>query len=223
MAGPPQPPALDGGEMLAHGIDLADRRARAEQRAGDRLLVRKRDPRRRQGKQRRAAPGDEAEREIVRSQSLGHGEDARRGLAAAGIRHRMRRLDHLDRPRRHAVAVPGDDEAFEGTLPMIFHGLRHRRCRLAGAHHDGAAGGRLRQVRRQAARRPGTRESRVQQSAQNDSRIFAHASPCQSRTPASSAAPAPAGAAQALQGATGYHAAPAVTHRYGSGDTGARP
>ena len=168
-------------------------------------------------------PGDEAEREIVRSQSLGHGEDARRGLAAAGIRHRMRRLDHLDRPRRHAVAVPGDDEAFEGTLPMIFDGPRHRRCRLAGAHHDGAAGGRLRQVRRQAARRPGTRKGCVQQAAKNVSRIFAHASPCQSRTPASSAAPAPAGAAQALQGATGYHAAPAVTHRHGSGDTGARP
>ena len=39
MACRPQPPALDGGKMLAHGVDLADCCARAEQRAGDRLLV----------------------------------------------------------------------------------------------------------------------------------------------------------------------------------------
>ena len=63
MTGSAQPAALDGGEVLAHTVDLADRGARAQQRAGDRLLVGEREPRRRQGQQRRGAAGDETERE----------------------------------------------------------------------------------------------------------------------------------------------------------------
>ena len=199
MAGRAQSPALDCGEMLAHGVDLADGGARAEQGAGDRLLVRQLDACRRQREQRRPAARDEAEREIVRAEGLRQSEDARRGRAATGVRHRMRRLDHLDRPRRHAVAVAGHDEAFEGARPMIFDRLRHARRRLAGAHDHGAARGRRGQMRRHVARRPGAGEGCVQQAAQERSGVFAHAAPCQSRSPTSSAP-------QARAGATGYHA-----------------
>ena len=230
MAGRAQPPALDGGEVLAHAVDLADRGARAQQRAGHRLLVRKRDPRRRQGEQRRAAAGDQAEREIVRTQRLGLGEDARRRRAAAGVRHRVRRLDHVDRARRHAVAVAGDDEAFQRAVPMILHGPRHRRRRLAGADDHAAACGRFRQVRGQAMGRLRALDGRVQQAAQQGPRLRAHAPPCQSRRQASFA-PDPRTAGRAPAPCHGEHPAalrvtmpaPGVAQRYGSGDTGARP
>ena len=144
------------------------------------------------------------------------GEDARCGFAPAGVRHRMRRLDHLDRPRRHAVAVAGDDEAFEGTLPMLFHGLRHGGRRLARAHHDRAARRRRGQVGRHAARRLRAGKGRIQQAAQDNPRILAHAAPCQSPTPTSSA----------RKRCTARRATmppPGPESRHGSGDTGARP
>ena len=37
------------------------------------------------------------------------------------------------------MAVPGDDQAFERTRPGLLERPRHRRRRLAGADHDGAA------------------------------------------------------------------------------------
>ena len=78
----PSLPPLMAERCLRTAFDLADGGARAQQRAGHRLLVLERDPRRRQGEKRRAAAGDEAEREVVGAQPPGHGENARRRLAA---------------------------------------------------------------------------------------------------------------------------------------------
>ena len=200
MAGRAQASALDGGKMLAHAVDLADGGAGAQQRPGHRLLVGELDPFCRQGEQRGAAAGNQAQCKVVLAQAFSQREDARRSLASADVRHRVRRLDHLDPCRRHAVAVAGDDEAFQRARPVILHGPRHGRGRLAGTHHHSAARRQLRQMRGHALGRPGACERRIQQAAQEESRIVAHASPCQSHRRASSAA------RQALEHATRYHA-----------------
>ena len=79
----------------------------------------------------------------------------------------MAGLDDLDPLAGDGVAVAGDDQALERAGPGVFESARHRRRRLAGADHDGAAGDRLRQVGRHRARRVGGSQCRVEQSAQN--------------------------------------------------------
>ena len=67
----------------------------------------------RQRQQRRAAAGDQAEHQVVGTEALHQLEDARGRRAPGLVGHRMRRLDDLDAPGRHAMAVAGDDQAFE--------------------------------------------------------------------------------------------------------------
>ena len=100
-----------------------------------------------------------------------------RGGAAGGVRHRMRRLDHLDPGARHGVAVAGDHEAFERPGHVPLDRARHRRRGLAGAEHDGAAGGRRRQMRRQHRGRLRRFDRGVQQPAQEGSRLDRHPGP----------------------------------------------
>ena len=58
-----QAAALDAREMLAHGVDLGDRRARCEQRAGQRLLLGEREARRRRDPVRGRAARHQHERQ----------------------------------------------------------------------------------------------------------------------------------------------------------------
>src|SRR3546814_15232621 len=75
------------------------------QRPIDRLLVLQRQPLGRQGQQRRAAAGDEAQHQIVLSQALDQLQDARRGVAAGRVGHRMRGLDDGAALARDGMAV----------------------------------------------------------------------------------------------------------------------
>ena len=153
--------------MLAHAIDLADGRARAQQRAGHRLLVRERQPRRRQRQQRRGAARDQAQHEIVRPRGPATIASMRRAAARAGcVGHRMGGLDHLDAAARHAMAVARDDEPDERARPMVLDGARHRGRGLAGADDDGAAARRRRQMRRHDPRRRGGVECGIEEPAQ---------------------------------------------------------
>ena len=112
-------------------------------------LVVERETRRRRGEQRRAAAGDEAEHEIVGGQALHAFENAQRRLFPRGVRHGMGGFDHLDALRRRAMAVAGDDQAFERALPSRLDRCGHRRGGLAGADDDRAS---LRRQREETAR-----------------------------------------------------------------------
>ena len=163
--------------MLAHHVHGADRRARAEQRAIDRLLVFQRDARRRQRQQGGAAAGDQRDRQIVFAEPLHGVQNAPRRGATGGVRHRMRRFDQVDAVERFAMAVTGDDEAGNGMRPLLFDRARHRRRRLAGADHDRASLGRLerRQEGFQADRRAGRGDGGVEHGAQQRAGLcFAH-------------------------------------------------
>ncbi len=74
--------------------------------------------------ERRAAAGDEAEHEVVLAQPLDQLEDAPRRVAARRVGDRVGGLDHLQPLGRRAVAVAGDDQAFERPVP----GLLERRA-----------------------------------------------------------------------------------------------
>ena len=161
-----EPAALDGGEVLAHAVDLADGCAALEQRPRHGALVVEAEAGRRQRHQRRAAARGEEEHEIVRAEPAHAVEDAFGGAPADGVRHRMARLDHLDAPTRHAMAIAGDDEAGKRPRPVLVDRLRHRRRGLAGADHDGAPARRRRQVRRHHPCRVGSAERRAEQRAQ---------------------------------------------------------
>ena len=135
-------PPLIAERCLRTAFICVDVGARGEQRAVDRLLVLEREPGGRQREQRRGAARDQAQHQVALARLPGIVEHAARGGAARGVRHRMRRLDHLDPGARHGVAVAGDHEAFERARPVPLDRARHRRRGLAGAEHDGAAGGR---------------------------------------------------------------------------------
>ena len=71
-----QAAALDRRQVLAHAVDLADRRAAAQQRAPICRSSASVDARRRQAEQRRAAAGDQAEDEIVGAEAARPRDDA---------------------------------------------------------------------------------------------------------------------------------------------------
>ena len=96
-----QPAAFDRRQVLAHAVHLADRRAAAQQRAIDRLLVLEGDAGGGQRQQSRAAARKKAEHEVVRREARRPGEDAPRRIAPGRIGHRMSRLD---RPRYAGTA-----------------------------------------------------------------------------------------------------------------------
>ena len=177
MRGRGQAPALDRGEVLAHRVHLRDVGPGGEERAVDRLLVLEREAVRRQREQRRGAAGDQAQHQVTLARLPGIIEHAARGGAAGSVRHRMRRLDHLDPGARHRVAVAGHDQAFNGSGHVGLDRARHRRRGFAGAEHDRAPGGRCRQMGREDRVRLRRFDRGIQQPAQEGSRLGRHPSP----------------------------------------------
>nr|HID12607.1 hypothetical protein [Anaerolineae bacterium] len=60
-------------------------------------------------------------------------------VAAGFIWHGMSGFDHFQTLRRHAIAVAGDDEPIERTVPCVFQCFGHGARRLARTDNDGAA------------------------------------------------------------------------------------
>ncbi len=75
--------------------------------------------------------------QIVLAQALHQLQDPAGRRPAGLVRHRMRRLHHLDPLAGRAVAVAGDDQAGQLARPVPLERQPHRRRRLAGPDHDG--------------------------------------------------------------------------------------
>ncbi len=159
--------------MLPQRVHLDDVGARFQQRAIDVLLVGQGEAGRGKRQQRRGAARDQAEDEIVRTQSLHLRQDATRGGAAFLVGHGMGRLDDLDLPARLAIAVARHDQALERMRPLVLDRARHGRARLAGADHHGLALRRLqlRDIGREAGRGTGGGECCIEQVAQQNAGI----------------------------------------------------
>ena len=91
--------ALEAREVLAHGVELADRRAGGQQQLRHRLLVLERHRRRRGGRECRAAAGDEHDDEVVGAGRFGQRQQPRGRGHAAGVGNGMAGLGQLDRAR----------------------------------------------------------------------------------------------------------------------------
>ena len=152
--------------MLADAIHLRDRRARAQQRPVHRLLVRQRQPFRRQRQQGRAAARNQAQQQIVGAQVPGGIEDARRRRRANLVGDGMGGLDDLDPAAIDGVAIGRQDEAGKGAPPVRLDRPRHGGRGLAGAEHDGPAPRRLRQMGRDAAHRIDRADGGIEEGAQ---------------------------------------------------------
>ena len=108
-----EPAALDAREMLAHGVDLADRGAGAQQCPRHRLLLRQRQARGRRDPVGRGAARQQHQHQVVGGR---RGRRARASRSAAGesgrVGHRMAGLDHRARAAvGRAVAVAGHGKA----------------------------------------------------------------------------------------------------------------
>ncbi len=171
-------PALDARKMLAHAIDLADDRARPQQRARDRLFFCKRERARRRDPIGRAAARHERQHEIVGASVAGEIEDAGCRIDAGLIRHGMTGFDNRDDAGGAAVALPCDAEArqpvggqAEPIEIMRFRSGDHRARRLAGGEQDDAALRRVRQMAREQAGRMSGGDGCVEQLAQSGARV----------------------------------------------------
>ncbi len=145
--------------MLAHAVDLGDRRPGLDQRRIERQGLAVVESGGGQREQRRGSAGQQCQHQIVRSGAGGEGQHARRHVFGDALWHGERRFDHVDAACRCAIPFQGDDEALDPcpvagprrpgfVQPLAFHRTRHRRRRLAGAKHDGPAARRWRQVPR---------------------------------------------------------------------------
>ena len=166
-----EPPALDRREVFSDRVDLADRRARAQQGLRHPLLVGKPQPRCRQGQQRGAAARDKADELVFRSKPLRERQNVAGGLLPRRIGHGVARFDNADALAGDAMAMPGHDKAFERRRlfvggPRLLEGPRHRRRGLARTHDDRAPRDRLRQIGQDCACRIGGGERCVKQNAQ---------------------------------------------------------
>jgi hypothetical protein len=72
------------------------------------------------------------------------------------------------------MTIAGDHEAFDRPRHVALDRARHRRRGLAGAEHDGAPGGRRRQMPPQDRVRLRGRDGGIQQRAQEGSRLDRH-------------------------------------------------
>ena len=142
-----------------------------EQRPVDLLLVGQGQAGGGQRQQGRGAARDQAEHEIVgREPAAPPPGCAPPPHAPAASGTGWEASIDLDLLAGDAMAVAGDDQPAERPLPMGLDGPRHGGGRLAGADHDGAALGRRRQKRRDAARRVAGGEGGVEHAAQQGAR-----------------------------------------------------
>jgi hypothetical protein len=172
VAGGGQPPALEGREMAAHAVHLADAGAAAQQRGMDALLLKQAERAQRRRQQRRAAAREQAQHQVLVAQTLHLFEQALRGGQAGGVRQRVGGFDDLDALTGRAVAVARHHQTRQRPvrfLPMRLDRLRHGRRGLAGTDDDQATAAELlraRQLGRQAKRRLGGGHGGVEHLAQ---------------------------------------------------------
>ena len=86
----------------------------------------------------------------------------------------MTGFNHFDASAGRAVAIAGDHQAFERTLPMILDRLGHRATGLASADDDDAAWRPGREMRRQAFLRQGRAHRRLKHIEKQLTRIDGH-------------------------------------------------
>ena len=129
--------------MLAHGVDLADRCAGAQQRAGHLLLLCERDAVRRRDPVRRASARQQHQDQVAGGGARCQRQGVVGGLEAGLVGHRMSGLDHRDAAGRHGMAVPRGGEADEtrriesrAVEVVALGGCRHGGGALAGGQHD---------------------------------------------------------------------------------------
>jgi hypothetical protein len=150
MAGRGQAPALDGRQVPAHAVHLADARAAGQQRLVDGLLVGQRQALARQRQQRRAAAEirHSTRSSAPRPCTMASSRRAAASPAASGTGWAAHDLDAL---AGRAIAVARDHQALDAlqapAAPVRLHRLRHRGRGLAGAD-DEHAPAHLRQVGR---------------------------------------------------------------------------
>ena len=128
-------PSLEGREVLAHAVHLADGGAGRQQQARGLLLVGQGHARRRRGQQCRAAARHDADQQRVRRRAATlRGQRPARGRAA-GVRHRVPSLQQARAAQpagaAHLAALRHRDAAAEPVLQQRLHAARHGRRRLA--------------------------------------------------------------------------------------------
>ena len=143
LSGARQPAALDPRQMLSDDIHLADRRAGAQQRAVDLLLLRERHAVGRRDPVGGAAARYQHQQKIVRGRLLRQSQGVVGALQSGLVGHGMAGFDHPDAPGRHAMAVAGGGDAqeprrlqFERVEIMPFRGRGQRGSALAGGKAD---------------------------------------------------------------------------------------
>ena len=154
-----EPAAFDAREMLTHAIDLADIGAAAQQRAGGRLLFFKCDAGRRRDPIGRGAAGEKNEHEVIGGRLIGKGQRAFGAGNSGLVGDRVACFDHGDPLGRPPIAVTRHRHTIEPTFIdqraiMTFRHFGEGARGLAGGEDDQAsARRRVRQMRRQTARR----------------------------------------------------------------------
>ena len=168
-----QPPALDGRELAAQHIHLVDGGAAGQQDAVERLLVGQRHARPGQREQRRTATGNERHHQVIGLQALNGLQDAGGGLHTGLVRHRVRRLQHLDAAGRHSMSVAGHHHARDiHVRPGGIHGGRHHGSTLACPHHHAAPARLLGQMPSHGSGGVGAFHGGIKDAAQRSTRAF---------------------------------------------------
>src|SRR5690606_32945325 len=133
--------ALEPGKMLAHAVDLANVRARADQEVRGVALLLESKPAERRRSEGRAAARDQRDEPLAFADAARELEQAGACRKARLVRRRVACLDDLDTARvlagREAVAVARDDEPANRGVPCRAKRRGHRGRGLAGADHDG--------------------------------------------------------------------------------------
>ncbi len=111
LSGARQPAALDARQMLADGVDLADRRAERNSARVTCCFWANENASHRCDPVGRAAAGQQHQQEIIGLRTLGQFQAVLGTLQTGLVGHGMAGLDHPDPPRRQAMAVAGGGDA----------------------------------------------------------------------------------------------------------------
>ena len=133
--------ALDGGKMLANGVDLHDVRAAGQKLPCDLRAVVQRHAFKRLLKERRAAAGDQENHLVLRGHAIRQRQRRPRRRHAGLVRNRVSGLvDGHARDIALAVAVFGDDNALAEVLPQrLCRRVRHAPRGLSDGNHGNGA------------------------------------------------------------------------------------